>query len=142
MKHLVCLITLLSSAAYAGSIHKWVDEKGNTHYGDAPPATVTTQELKVDVAPSNPGKALPRLGADDSGSNSSSTASNNGKSSSKVPDDQAKTACEQAQGDLKIIQSNARVRLKNQDGTSRYMTTEEIKTRREKAELDVKSFCK
>jgi hypothetical protein len=143
MKYLICLFILFSSSAYAGSIHKWVDEDGNTHYGDAPPASTTTKELKVDTVPSDPGKALPRLGTSDSGS-ATTGANNSGStnSGSKVPDDQAKAACEQAQGDLKIIQSSSRVRLKNPDGTSRYMTTEEIKSRQQKAEEDVKSFCK
>jgi len=141
MKYLVCLFMLISSSAYAGAIHKWVDEDGNTHYGDAPPASATTKELRVDVAPSDPGKALPRLGTSDAASESGNTATGSGKSDSKVPEDQAKAACEQAQGDLKIIQSSPRIRLKNADGTSRYMTTEEIKARRENAEKDVKEFC-
>jgi len=143
MKYLVCLFILISSSAYAGSIHKWVDEEGNTHYGDAPPNSVTTQELRVDVAPSDPGRALPRLGTSDSASASGggSTSTGSGKPDSKVPEDQAKTACEQAQGDLKIISSSPRIRLKNADGTSRYMTTEEIKARRENAEKDVTEFC-
>jgi hypothetical protein len=111
MKYLVCLIILISSSAYAGSIHKWVDEEGNTHYGDAPPASVSTKELRVDVAPSDPGKALPRLGTSDSASASGNSSS--GKPVSKVPEDQAKVACEQARGDLKIIKSNSRIRLKS-----------------------------
>ena len=141
MKYLVCLFILISSSAYAGSIHKWVDEEGNTHYGDAPPASVTTKELRVDVVPSDPGKALPRLGTSDSASASGGGSTSSGKPGSKVPADQAKTACEQAQGDLKIISSSPRIRLKNADGSSRYMTTEEIKARRENAEKDVKEFC-
>jgi len=143
MKYLICLFILFSSTTYAGSIHKWVDDEGNTHYGDAPPATVNTKELKVDTVPSDPGKALPRLGSSDPAS--AKTAGNNSgsdNSGSKVPADQAKIACEQAQGDLKVIKSNSRVRLKNPDGTSRYMTTEEIKSRQQKAEENVKSFCK
>jgi len=143
MKYLVCLFILIPSSAYAGSIHKWIDEEGNTHYGDAPPASATTQELRVDVVPSDPGKALPRLGTSDSASASGggSASTGSGKPGSKVPEDQAKTACKQAQGDLNIISSSPRIRLKNADGTSRYMTTEEIKARRENAEKDVKEFC-
>ncbi len=141
MKYLICLFILISSSAYAGSIHKWVDEDGNTHYGDAPPASVTTKELRVDVVPSDLGKALPRLGTSDSASTSGGGSTGSGKPGSKVPEDQAKTACEQAQGDLKIISSSPRIRLKNADGTSRYMTTEEIKARRQNAEKDVKEFC-
>jgi len=141
MKYLVCLLILVSSSAYAGSIHKWVDEEGNTHYGDAPPASITTKELRVDVVPSDPGKALPRLGTSDPATASGGGSTGSGKPDSKVPEDQAKAACEQAQGDLKIISSSPRIRLKNADGSSRYMTTEEIKARQESAEKNVKKFC-
>jgi hypothetical protein len=140
MRYIICLLILISSSAYATSIHKWVDEDGNTHYGDAPPASVPTKQLTVDVAPSNPGKALPRLGTDDPESGGGSSASSG--NADKAPEDQAKSACERAQADLKVIKSSERVRLKNADGTSRYMTTEEIKARLEASEKDVKSFCK
>jgi hypothetical protein len=67
MKYLVCLFILISSSAYADDIYKWVDEDGNTLYGDVPPPSVHTEELTVDVAPSDPGRPLPRLGIGDSG---------------------------------------------------------------------------
>lgn len=34
-----------STPAMAGKIHKWVDENGNVHFGDAPPARVVTEQV-------------------------------------------------------------------------------------------------
>lgn len=137
MRHLIILATLVSCSLNAGQIHKWIDEDGNVHYGDAPPYTVTTEPVRVIGAPSDPGKPLPRLSTGESPTNTSS----NNRSGEEVPADQAKLACDQAKGDLEIINNSARIRLKNADGTSRYMTTEEIEVRRENAEKDVTRFC-
>ena len=56
--------------------------------------------------------------------------------------DQAKAACDAAQDDLRVISSSSRIRLKSPDGTTRYMSTEEIEQRKSQAEADIKQFCK
>ena len=149
MKYLVCLLILISSSAYAGSIQKWVDDEGNTHYGDIPPTSVHTQEIRVDEAPGNPGKALPRLetsNPESSATDSSTTSSNSPDSAQPDPemtDDQAKAICEQAHFEIKVLNnSKRRSRVRNSDGTSRRMTTEERKTHRNQSEQDIKDFCK
>ena len=149
MKYLVCLFILISSSVYASSIYTWVDEEGETHYGDAPPASVIIEEVSVDVAPSNPGPPLPRLEASDPESSTpetSTTDSSNPDSTqpdSEMSDDQAKAICEQARQEIKYL-NNAkhRARVRNPDGTSRHITTEERKARREQANQDIEEFCK
>lgn len=131
MKYLIFLSVLLSTGLQAGSIHKWVDSEGNTHYGDAPPAAINTQQVRVLNAPSNPGKALPRLAKD-------KQEKENG---SEVPLDQAAIACKNAQDDLAVINSSSRIQLKAADGNLRYLSTEEIATRKEKSEADIEQFC-
>jgi len=142
MRYSIFLILLTSMSLHAGSIHKWTDEEGNVHYGDSPPVSAKTEGVRVQSAPSNPGKALPRLGSPDSakssaGSGTTNTAAQDGA----VPEDQAKVACDNAQEDLKIIGSSSRIKLRNTDGSTRYMTTEEIEERKTQAEADVERFC-
>ncbi len=145
MKHMriiICLIILTSNSLFAGSILKWVDEDGNIHYGDAPPIAVETERVRVLSAPSNPGKALPRLSTDGSTGNSNNRGTNVANQENfKLPADQAKIACEEATADLKVIKSSNRIRLRSADGTTRYMTTEEIDARRKIAEKDVSLHC-
>lgn len=143
MRYLIYLSLIFSTSLYAGSIHKWVDEDGNVYYGDSPPVSVTTKQVRVIGAPSDPGKALPRLGTneEEADSGSASNAGADDPDPSTLPEDQAKIACEDAKKDLKVIKSSNRVKLKSADGSTRYMTTEEIEERRKRAEGDIENFC-
>ena len=141
MRYLILLAILASMPLHAGAIKKWVDEDGNVHYGDAPPSSAKTQDIRVQAAPSNPGKALPRLGTSDGdqGAGGGTTAASGDQP--EVPADQAKLACDAAQEDLKIIARSSRIKLRSADGTERYMTTEEIEERKKQSEADVERFC-
>jgi len=141
MRYLIYLTLLASTSLNAGSIHKWTDADGNVFYGDAPPISTKTENVWVQSAPSNPGKALPRLSSPDSeaasDSENSATASNN----DGVPADQAKAICDNAQQDMEVIMSSNRIKLKLADGSTRYLSTEEIDERRTQAEADIDRFC-
>ena len=130
MRYLTCLLILFSASIYAGSIHKWVDENGNVYYGDSPPISTDSKRIRVTGAPSDPGRVLPRL---------SNTSSN--VPASDVPRDQAQTACQFAKDDLAVINRSSRIQTKVADGTTRYMTTEEIAERKVSAEKDIERFC-
>ncbi len=137
MRYSIFLILVASMSLNAGSIHKWTDEDGNVHYGDSPPVSAKTEGVRVLSAPSNPGRALPRLGTStSSGGGSNAPASNN-----QIPEDQAKIACDKAQEDLQIISNSNRIKLKSADGSTRYMTSEEIEERKIQSEADVERFC-
>ena len=140
MRYLIYLTLLASTSLNAGSIQKWTDVDGNVFYGDAPPVSVKTEDVRVQSAPSNPGKALPRLslpGSNAAANSDTATADGNGN----VSADQAKIVCDNAQQDLDVMQGSSRIKLNMIDGTSRYLTAEEIDERRAKAEADIKSFC-
>lgn len=131
MKALIILSVLFSASLSAGGIHKWIDSEGNTHYGDAPPVSSKTEQVRVQGVPSDPGKALPRLAKDKQGKTNGS----------EVPADQAAIACQNARDDLAVINSSSRIQMKSTDGSLRYMSTEEIATRKEKSEADIEQFC-
>jgi len=137
MRYLIYLTLLASTSLTAGSIHKWTDANGNVFYGDAPPISAKTEGVWVQSAPSNPGKALPRLSSPGSEA-APAAATGDGNA---VPTDQAKVACDNAREDLQIIQSSSRVKLKLADGSTRYLTTEEIDERRTQAESEIERFC-
>jgi hypothetical protein len=145
MRNIICLFVLMSSPLYAGEILKWVDGDGNIYYGDSPPLTAETEQVRVISAPSNPGRALPRLsdqGSQNKGNPDSTNAAAGGdQGTPRLPDDQAKIACKEATDDLQVIKRSSRIRLKSADGTTRYMTTEEVNTRRENAEKAVSLHC-
>lgn len=142
MRYLIYLALMASMSVQAGPIKKWVDEEGNISYGDSPPLSVKTENVRVLSAPSNPGKALPRLGNTEGDQAAQGSASAGGQEQDRVPADQAQIACEKAQEDLQVISRSSRIKLRSADGSTRYMTTEEIEERKTQAEADVKQFCK
>ena len=154
MKYLVCLFLLISSSVYANGIYTWVDEEGETHYGDAPPVSTTSEEVRVDVAPSNPGEPLPRLGTSDPESGPSkpgtpdsgtadSTAPDSTPPDSEMTEEQAQAICKQAHHERKVLNnSKRRSKVRNADGSIRIMTTEERKTHRIQSDQDIEQYCK
>ena len=140
MRYLIYLMLLASTSLNAGSIHKWVDEEGNVYYGDAPPLSVQTEGVRVQSAPSDPGKALPRLSTPKS-ETTPDGSSPDVAANTDVPEDQAKIACEKAQEDLQVIGRSNRIKLRSADGSTRYMTTEEIEERKTQSEADIERFC-
>ena len=146
MRNIIYLLILTSSPLFAGDILKWVDEEGNIYYGDLPPISAKTEQVRVQSAPSNPGKALPRLSTRGSGNENNTdgtrVATGDDQQQPKLPEDQAKIACKQASDDLDVIKRSSRIRLKSADGTTRYMTTDEINTRRGIAEKAVALHCR
>ena len=141
MRYLIYLMLLTATSLNAGSIHKWTDDDGNVHYSDSPPLSVKTENVRVQAAPSNPGKALPRLSSPDTKTTASKNSTDTANNDNQVPDDQAKIACENAQQDLRTISRSNRIKLRLDDGSTRYMTTEEIEDRKAEAEADLELFC-
>ena len=139
MRYLTFLILMVSTSLYAGSIHKWVDENGNVHYGDAPPAKTKTENVRVQSAPSNPGKALPRLTIPDD--SDSGGAAGDGTQQAEASPEQAVQICEAAKGDLETIATSDRIQLQTTDGQIRYLDEAEIEERRAQAQAEVDKFC-
>ena len=141
MRTVLWLACLVIAPLQAGEIHKWVDSNGNIHYGDAPPVNVNTQNVRVQSAPSNPGRSLPRLlGAGDSETDATTDAdgTRRGPDPNATPEE---IACTNAREDLEVIANSDRIRLQGADGSSRYMTAEEIAGRKAQAEADIQQFC-
>lgn len=131
------LILIFSSSLYAGTIHKWVDENGSVHYSDSPPAKTKSESIRVQSAPSNPGKALPRLTSPDVANQAAGEASNQ----QKLPAEQASEICNLARQDLEVISKSTRIKLKQADGSARYLSKEEIEKRRADSQAEVDQFC-
>jgi len=147
MRYLIYLILVVSTSLHAGTIQKWVDENGHVHYGDTPPVSTKTESISVQPAPSNPGKPLPRLSteedADAEGAEGESSDGAGGDGEPEnVSDEQARAICDSARGDLDIINSSNRIQLKQLDGTTRYLSADEIEERRVKSQAEVDRFCK
>ena len=135
---LAVFTSLNSTSLNAGAIHKWVDDKGNVHYSDAPPAKTISKNVHVQSAPSDPGKPLPRLKT--STVDSDQTAGGAGKEQ-KVSAEQASNICASAKADLDVISTSDRIKLQTADGSVRYLSDEEIAERQASSQAEVDRFC-
>jgi hypothetical protein len=137
MRYLIYLILTVTTSLSAGTIHKWVDENGNVYYGDAPPISAKSENVRVQSAPSNPGKALPRLSTSDKDSKDTELT----KKQKQEDETQASIVCENAREDLQVISNSSRIRLKQPDGSTRFLSADEIAERKAAAEADIDRYC-
>jgi hypothetical protein len=140
MRYLIYLILAISTSLNAGSIQKWTDENGNVHYGDVPPVTTKSENVRVQSAPSNPGKALPRLNSSDD--SDQAAGGNDEDNKQEVSDEQASSICASARADLDVINNSIRIKLQEPDGNVRYLNESEIAARKAASQAEVDRFCK
>ncbi|MBT3204625.1 MAG: DUF4124 domain-containing protein [Gammaproteobacteria bacterium] len=142
MKRFLIPVIFIACNSYAAGIQKWVDENGNIHYGDTPPAQTKSQTINVSRPPSNPGKPLPRF----SDGSEKTPEMTDDKAAQKKNSEEDKISnneiCEQAKIDLNIISRSNTLRIKQKDGTERTLSDKEIDERRKKTESDIKQYCK
>lgn len=133
------VLLLLCSNSSAEVIKKWVDDQGNVYYGDTPPYSVKTEEIRVSPKPSNPGRSLPRLNTD---RDNTSASQSQPSSSRALPDDQARSICDDARKTMNTLNRSSRIRLQMSDGGSRFMSKEEIEQRRQQTQQDIDQYCR
>ncbi len=123
---LLAMGLLAGSASAQNSVYRWVGEDGGVHYGATPPADVEAELVK---------SGGPTIG----GSTGVSTTTNN----TDGPESQAEEAapevklspemqarkeatCKQERDRLATLQKPGRIRMKQADGSTKYLSVEEV----------------
>ncbi len=136
---LLCLLPLQNAVAAA---YKWVDNKGETHYSQTPPAATQVQVIR---APSN-SSAAPSTPGVQTGTNSPSESADGAASpsaSAKAEDAAIRTKnCSGARSNLDILNNAGDVTVKDANGLLHTLTPEERKIRIDAAEKSISEFCK
>lgn len=127
----VGLLLVLSSAAMAGQIYKWVDAQGVTHFDAQPPAgqNSTPIETKTPPAPaatpSTPSTpATPKSGAPSSIDPKQKAADAKVKQEISAAQQRTDEYCDQARSNLAQLTNNPRVR-QEVNGEMRRLTEDE-----------------
>lgn len=141
MKRLLFLALIISAQSHAAGIKKWVDDKGQIHYGDSPPAQVQSEPIRVTRPPSDPGKPLPRFTSNQE-QQTQQPAEQQKPAEPEVPKDQAEKLCEEAKSDLVKLNRSETIRVRSKDGDIRVLSAEEKEERRKATEEDIEQFCK
>lgn len=144
----VALLAFGGTSAYAAkNYYKWVDENGVTHYSERKPHDRDAERISV---------ATGRSAAPEASEASSNANSNAGNAASKASqgetpntavaandavDTKDPERCAAARQNLKVLQENARVRLKAEDGSFRFLDENEKAEKAREAQDAINEAC-
>lgn len=114
----------------AKEFYKWVDEHGTTHYGKKPPKGVDTQSVKTHTGRSEPTSYESKKEAPEK---TAAAAEQKAQKSAQ--------ACNSARKNLETINSNARIKVKQDNGEFRYLSPDEINQRKQQANDIIRDNC-
>jgi hypothetical protein len=135
-------LVLISSLVFSFSAHsgqsgvyRWSDDQGNTHYSDKPPKGVESEFIKATTGKvsDNPEEA-----------NGNKTAEQQAAAlpeSMEVLPEKDPTICTQAKANLEALSGRPRIRIKEADGSHRFLNEEEKETQRELARKNMEVHC-
>lgn len=137
----------------AANIYKWVDDQGNVHYTQKKPSNAEAEKLKVPSrAPVDTSTySRPTLKKGDAANNSKQAAEKNQQAgeqdNEKKPETAAEkkrrmAACEQARNQLATMESSGRVRSRDKEGNTSYLTPEQKQQRMKKIQDSIAKSCK
>ncbi|WLQ14070.1 DUF4124 domain-containing protein [Hahella aquimaris] len=132
----------ISSLSFASGVYKWTDENGVIHYSDKKPDFKSSTEINVQTGSQtkealdlqeqtqqlNEQQELEKIRAQQAQENSTAEA-------------KQKEICDALKSNLQTLMNTARIRQKQEDGTERYMTPEEILQQRKETQARVDSEC-
>ena len=157
MKKFLLTLLMLSSANAIAGLSKWVDADGKVHYSDQPPPpNVKAKTLRVtsDVAAPTSASGVAAASAPAAPKTTAELEAELKKAqqakkeaADKAAKEQArieaeKANCAAAQQNLRTLQDGVRITEIDAKGERSYLGDEQRRQRMEKAQQDVKAYCK
>lgn len=139
---LTLLLAVTPSLAMSASVYKWTDEQGVTHFGDRQPPGTHAETLNVRSGTSSGnGRSTPQKRLSELQEQEQKNAEKKQETMAETANRKQRDAnCENARSNLKVIESNARIRIED-NGEMRYLSPEEIAEQRSKLEEIAKINC-
>jgi hypothetical protein len=148
-KAIVLAVGLLFAAAAAAQQYKWVDQDGKVRYGDVPPPGVKATPMKPpaastpapaagpkkDAKPLTPEQAFQKRQKDQQEQEEKAAKDRSENEAKRVN-------CEQAQAQLRNIESGQRISTTNAAGERVYLEDAQLAKERERAQRAVGEWCK
>ncbi len=139
---IITSLTLITSSTLAAEVYKWTDASGNIHYSDKKPNNSKHESLKVF-------------------SGSASSSRRNVYDQAKELDTKAETAkkrkeeleksaaqkqklekqCQTIRDNLRTISESGRIKVQLENGETKFLSPEEIASRKQKHQQQLKDFC-
>ena len=145
----VFLLAMISISNYCYSgIYKWVDDQGNVHYGQQRPASVQSEQMRVQNYAPQDTSSYKRPGLNsDSEENKDKSASNEPETTEKKPESKAEkkqrlAACAQARKNLTRMQSIGRIKSKDKDGNASFISQNQKEQKMQQSSDLISKHCK
>ena len=136
---MISIIAALAISAHAEEVYRWVDETGVTHYGSTPPQGVSATRVKTSGATSSAASTESGPVANEA---TTEQTSSNVDSNVNALKKQREQQCADERKRLATLRSGGtRIRMNNPDGSSRYLTIEEIQQEIKLSEQFVNGAC-
>jgi hypothetical protein len=116
MRHMILTGTLmlaLSTAAMAGQIYKWVDDKGVTHFGAQPPQGQQATTINTATPPPSPAPSTPAPSVQEQLDPEQAAIDKKVKEEVAKQEAERKQYCETARTNLAQLENNPRVRIED-----------------------------
>ncbi len=144
MRFFTAFFTLLLATVcltiQADTMYRWVDEKGQTHFSNLPPAdkAKNTEEYKMRV--SNPADKVDGYKINTDKENKTATETSE-SSEQKVSKAEADAACAKARKHKEVVSTNYSTRFKQEDGEYRPLSDEQRATQIRRADEQIAKYC-
>ncbi|TCV90127.1 DUF4124 domain-containing protein [Sulfurirhabdus autotrophica] len=145
------LLSLMVGSAYGG-VYKWVDSKGEVHYGDQPPPSNKTQKLNIDTpAPSassaadtkaSPAKTMNDKEVDFRKRRVEAAEAQKKQDQAAIESKQKQENCNNARGNVRSLQEGGRVVKFDDKGERVYLDDAARQKSLENAKKAVEDWCK
>ena len=136
------LFCLLIPASGQTAIYKWVDENGKTHYGSQKPASQNAEKLNIKIK-------QPEITQDEAIDDKEKPVKKDQKqvdkeeeTAPKMSAKEKKRLCVAAKSEVSKIEAKGRIRERDANGNSRYLTDKERDARLAEAKKDVREMCR
>jgi len=138
---LTALASVVSVSAYAAkNYYKWVDENGVTHYTARKPHDVNAEVISVTTGLPRDDSGQP-VQIEDEPAAGAAGGEQTETAASAPADNKDPERCAAAQNNLQIISENNRIRERQEDGSTRFLTPEEIQQRKDLAQRAIDESC-
>jgi hypothetical protein len=154
MTRLFAIIAALAfSAGAAAQMYKWKDENGRTQYGDTPPPGVDATPMRAPAA-GTPPPASPAAKKGDAKNEKALSpeaafrkrqqerdAADEKEAKDRAQAEEKRVHCEQAQGQVRMLESGQRVATMNADGERMVMDDDQRARQLQIAQKAVAGWC-
>lgn len=135
----VLMLTLSSGIWADGAVYRWEGKDGVVHYGATPPKGVKAKLIKANARSSSNGTPT----ATDSSANASASESAEAPKAKLSPEMAAKktSMCQKEKDRLSALRQNGRIRMEQADGSTKYLSVEEIAGEIAVSEQVIQDIC-